>query len=403
MYTGHTRRQRVDRISAERSGKPERLGMRLNHIQTSAREGSDRVWRASVDLGQTTLLVGRNATGKSMILASIRSLSQMIAQKQRFDNANFTATFKDGDREFTYEVAVRDGTVQRESVMVAGENVLERAANGTGKIKAVETGVAHLNFMIPENQLAVVAKRDLIQHPFLEPLHAWAASTRFYRFNDFKRQTLVIVRETGQEAPDPSDYDQCLALFHHGYKTLGDEFKLAVIRDLNLIGYPTIDVGLDAIRSIKLPTEFTPAPVGLFVQESDLRGPTDQLEMSDGMFRAIALIIHAAYAELASVPSCMIVDDIGEGLDHERSTALIKVLMERANRKAIQLVMSTNDRFAMNAVPLDVWCGLRRTPEGVETITPRSHPSVFEQFKRTGLNNFDFFKTDFFEAKSTHG
>jgi len=144
-------------------------------------------------------------------------------------------------------------------------------------------------------------------------------------------------------------------------------------------------------------------PMGLSVKETDLRCRTSQFAMSDGMFRALALIVHAAYAELASVPGCMIVDDIGEGLDYERSTALIKLLMERASRSQIQLVMSTNDRFAMNAVPLDVWCGLRRTPDGVETVTKNSHPQVFQQFELTGLNNFDFFKTDYFEAISPNG
>jgi energy-coupling factor transporter ATP-binding protein EcfA2 len=376
--------------------------MRLNHIETSVRENTPRVWRANVDLGQTTLLVGRNATGKSMILTSIHSLSRMIAKKTRFDDANFVARFTDGAGEFEYSVIVRDKLVLSESVTSDGNVVLKRGPDGKGRIKAVAANDDRLDFQIPNNELAVVAKRDLIQHPFLEPLHAWAASTRFYRFNDFKRQFLVV-REAGPGEPDPSDYDQSIGLYDHGLKKLGEQFKSTIIDDLTRIGYPTEDVGIMPLEDVKLPPEFGVAALGLYVKESDLGGPTRQLEMSDGMFRALALIIHAAYAELASVPSCIIVDDIGEGLDYERSTALIQLLMERASRKAIQLVMSTNDRFAMNAVPLDVWCGLRRTREGVETVTQKSHPDVFEQFKLTGLNNFDFFKTDFFEAKSANG
>jgi len=376
--------------------------MRLKHIDTSVREGTERVWRASVDLGQTTLLVGRNATGKSMILASMHNLSRMVAKKQRFDDANFVATFADGEKEFKYTVAVRAGKVQSESVIDGGVEVLTRASDGKGTIRAVAANEPKLDFQVPTNELAVVAKRDLIQHPFLEPLHSWAASMRFYRFNEFKRHAFVIVRDDAPE-PDPSDYNQSVGLFRQGVKTLGEPFRKAVIDDLTRIGYPTEDVGFASVEEIKLPPEFGAPVLGLFVKEKDLRGPTGQLEMSDGMFRALALIIHAAYAELASVPGCMIIDDIGEGLDYERSTALIQLLMERASRTAIQLVMSTNDRFAMNAVPLDVWCGLRRTPDGVETITQQSHPEVFEQFKLTGLNNFDFFKMDFFEALSSNG
>ena len=376
--------------------------MRLKHINTSVREGTDRVWRASVDLGQTTLLVGRNATGKSMILASMHNLSRMVTKKQRFGDANFAATFANGSKEFKYAVTVRAGKVQSESVTDGDAEVLMRASDGKGKIKAVAANEPQLDFQVPDDELAVVAKRDLIQHPFLEPLHSWAASTRFYRFNEFMRHAFVILRDDAPE-PDPSDYNQSVGLFRKGVKTLGEVFKNTIIEDLTRIGYPTEDVGFASVEEIKLPPEIGSPLLGLYVKEKGLRGPTSQFEMSDGMFRALALIIHAAYAELASVPGCMIIDDIGEGLDYERSTSLIQLLMERANRKAIQLVMSTNDRFAMNAVPLDVWCGLRRTPEGVETITQQSHPEVFEEFKLTGLNNFDFFKTDFFEAPSPNG
>ncbi|MFN0136639.1 MAG: AAA family ATPase [Phycisphaerae bacterium] len=376
--------------------------MRLTHINTSARVGTVRAWRASVDLGQKTLLVGRNATGKSMILASMHNLSRMIAKKQRFDDANFDATFANGEKECTYSVTVRGGTVERESFKDGGEEVLTRRADGTGNIKAVAASESRLDFQVPNNELAVVAKRDLIQHPFLEPLHSWAASTRFYRFNEFNQRAFAIVRDGAPEA-DPSDFNQSVGLFRKGVKTLGDSFKKAVVDDLTRIGYPTDDVGFSSVEEIQLPPEFGAPLLGLYVKERDLRGPTSQFGMSDGMFRALALIIHAAYAELASVPGCMMIDDIGEGLDFERSTALIQLLLERANRKAIQLVMSTNDRFAMNAVPLEVWCGLRRTPDGVETVTERSHPDVFEQFRLTGLNNFDFFKMDYFEVAVPNG
>src|SRR4051794_34107951 len=109
--------------------------MRLKHIDTSVREGTDRVWRASVDLGQTTLLVGRNATGKSMILASMHNLSRMVAKKQRFEDGNFVATFADGETESKYTVTMRAGKVQSESVTYGGAKVLARASDGTGTIK----------------------------------------------------------------------------------------------------------------------------------------------------------------------------------------------------------------------------------------------------------------------------
>ena len=60
----------------------------------------------------------------------------------------------------------------------------------------------------------------------------------------------------------------------------------------------------------------------LFAKEQALACPTQQPEMSQGMFRALSVIILLTYTVIASRPSCIIVDDIGEGLDFERSCKL---------------------------------------------------------------------------------
>jgi len=377
--------------------------MQLKHIETGTEQHTERAWKAVVDLGRTTLVVGRNATGKSKVLVSIRSLAQMIANRQRYGDGHFSVSFDDPTTPVKYELYIEGGVVQSESLVAGSDKVLSRRADGQGTIKAVAANVDELAFQIPTHELAVVAKRDSKQHPFLEPLHTWAESLRFYRFNDFQKGAFGLFLQGAGGPADPSDYQQSIGLFAAGLKKIGQPFTDAIIADMKQIGYLIDDVALTEIEEVKLDPMIGGKPMGLSVKETDLRCRTSQFAMSDGMFRALALIVHAAYAELASVPGCMIVDDIGEGLDYERSTALIKLLMERASRSQIQLVMSTNDRFAMNAVPLDVWCGLRRTPDGVETVTKNSHPQVFQQFELTGLNNFDFFKTDYFEAISPNG
>ena len=122
--------------------------------------------------------------------------------------------------------------------------------------------------------------------------------------------------------------------------------------------------------------------------------------MSQGMFRALSLIIQTVYAELTSDSGCVIIDDIGEGLDHERSTKLIHVLMDRAKKSDVQLIMATNDRFVMNAVPLEAWSCLRRTPGGCEVPNYENSQALFDEFRLTGLNNFDFLATKFLSTEN---
>lgn len=57
---------------------------------------------------------------------------------------------------------------------------------------------------------------------------------------------------------------------------------------------------------------------------------------------------------------CIVIDDIGERLDYERSCALIELLMSKATTQQVQLIMTTNDRFVMNKVPLEAWTVLHR-------------------------------------------
>ena len=122
------------------------------------------------------------------------------------------------------------------------------------------------------------------------------------------------------------------------------------------------------------------------------------------MFRALAIIIHINYAIMSRKASCIIIDDIGEGLDFERSCSLIQLLMRKAHESNVQLIMATDDRFVMNMVPLEHWTILYRTPGQSLVFNHNNARHAFEEFKFTGLNNFDFFSTDFLhETQSLPG
>ena len=132
---------------------------------------------------------------------------------------------------------------------------------------------------------------------------------------------------------------------------------------------------------------------------------TDQTDMSMGMFRALSIIIHFNYYELEKIPGCVLIDDIGEGLDYERSTELIKLLIAKVESSVsnIQLFMSTNDRFVMNSVDLKYWQIIDRVGGKVNYYNIKNSSQVFDDFKFTGLNNFDFFATDFFKTGFKNG
>ncbi len=93
----------------------------------------------------------------------------------------------------------------------------------------------------------------------------------------------------------------------------------------------------------------------------------------------------------------MLIDDIGEGLDFSRAQAFISLLIERAKGNKLQMIMTTNDRFIMNGVPLCYWGIVRRHANKVHVLNERNSREIFDDFSSLGLNNFDFFSTNFFE------
>jgi energy-coupling factor transporter ATP-binding protein EcfA2 len=103
---------------------------------------------------------------------------------------------------------------------------------------------------------------------------------------------------------------------------------------------------------------------------------------------------------MTKIPTTILIDDIGEGLDFERSTKLIEILIELAEKNdSIQLIMSTNDRYVMNKVPFKYWQLIDRKGSECKVYNYQNSREIFEEFKYTGLNNFDFLATDFINSE----
>lgn len=121
--------------------------------------------------------------------------------------------------------------------------------------------------------------------------------------------------------------------------------------------------------------------------------------MSKGMFRALYLLIYAQYMSVREFPSLLLIDDLCEGLDYDRSTKLGKILFDFCIEHHIQLIASSNDTFLMDVVDLKYWNILQREGSEVSSIDIIKNPDLFNDFLFTGLSNFDFFSSDYITRK----
>ncbi len=381
--------------------------MRLKSFSYDQFKGEPNQWiLEKFSLVNINLLVGKNATGKSKTLSVIKSLGNLVAGdiKLQFTSGNYEVKFDKANEPITYFLKYEDSKVVTEKLIIGSKTKLDRGLNGEGTIWA-EEHKDYMNFQAPETELACVNRRDSKQHPFFEDLYQWGKGLRTYYFGQKMGQgTLLIPKKGGEEHPiNLKDTNLVIEIFYDGKKKFGNAFTEGIICDMRAIGFEIDEINIGQPNTMIIKSPFGENPQVFVLQESDLPGTTDQNSMSQGMFRAFSLIIQMNYSQLASIPSCILIDDIGEGLDYDRSTALIKLIIEKANTSSIQLIMSTNDRFVMNNVPLKYWAVTKRLSNKTKIYNYENAQKKFDDFELSGLSNFDFFASEFWQEGQEKG
>ena len=351
--------------------------MPLKSFSCAERQASDQGWSTEpLTFGPVSLLVGRNATGKTRILSTLAELAEILAARRALPphSAEWRVELADGES-LAYQLNTEQSKVTGEEFRSGTKILLSRSANGHGRIYA-EKLRQEIDFQSPAAHIAAVSRRDLLQHPFLEPLHAWAASVDYFSFG--------APPSRGAAAASTGDI---LDRFQRGIAQGGSEFTERIRQDMTVLGYP-----LEGIRISHSSNAGDPV---LLVKESRLRAPIPLTALSQGMLRSLGLVLFLNTTRSNSTPACLLIDDLGEGLDFDHSCQAIEWLLERARSSGFQLVFSTNDRFIMNKVPLEHWSILEQQGEITRVVNYFNSRQRFDDFKFTGLSNFDFFSMDF--------
>lgn len=378
--------------------------MQLRSIDCHEFEGQPRDWHLhSTSFGQINLIAGKNAAGKTRILNVINNVAQSLSGTRRapYKHVKFRIDFTDDPGiEHRYELEFKDSEIKRERYVVDNKILVDRKESGEGQIRAEEIG-KWMSFQAPATELAAVNRRDKIQHPFFENLFDWARSVSHFSFATNQERTTLLAISANKEkkTSEVSQPENAGAILRKALEEHEREFKELLFEDLRKLDYHCEDVGLDVPDDL-VAMGGSP-PLGIYLKEHDLGSRTSQLNMSDGMFRALSLLIRLNYAVLTKKRACILVDDVGEGLDFSRSKNLIPLLIDKAKNHGFQLIMTTNDVFVMNSVPLDYWSVVSRRGGNVTVINRQTSPKAFDEFKFVGLSNFEFFASEYFRVSES--
>jgi energy-coupling factor transporter ATP-binding protein EcfA2 len=174
--------------------------------------------------------------------------------------------------------------------------------------------------------------------------------------------------------------------FRHGEARLGAGFHQRVVEWMNEVGYPINDIQVE---------ESAKGGYALAVKEVKRTALTPFSRLSQGEQRALTFLTFLARLEAENKAATVLVDDFGEGLDFERARRATEFLLRRMPESKLQFIIATNDRYVMNTVPLEYWTVLVEEGNRTRVFNYANSKQKFDDFKFTGLNNFDFFSMDF--------
>ncbi len=357
----------------------------------------------NVSLGEINLVVGKNSSGKTRTLNAISDLVSMLQGRGpgATGPVSYDLSFRNNEHIMRYELKFDLETIRMERLWMGEELLLDRGEHGHGSIKYESTpGSIFLEFEIPHDQLACFAKRDRLQHPFVEIIHEWAVSLRRFDFSgDLGKSRYALKSSFDARELDLSVTNTSLVPVISVAVEEFPEFKGIVLEEMKGIGYNLLDLGI-----IHFSERYGQVDQDRFVvysTEAGLEKQVTQRDMSQGMFRAFSVLVQLNYYILSGRTGLVIIDDIGEGLDFSRAKLLVALLIRKAGAAGIQLIMSTNDSFIMNAVDIEHWAVIMREGNKISLFNYENSREIFEEFKFTGLNNFDFYASDFFKSGFT--
>jgi len=394
--------------------------MYIESISFSQKPINGKGWEIKeCNFNKINLITGQNSAGKTRLLKSIATLVKILLNDKARVSSGFdfewNIILQGKENKYIYQLKIENTTILYEKLLIDDIEYFSRDENGRGEIKyeyeneIKDEDEVKLRFEIDKHKIVLSSKRDKTQHPALEPLFKWFNSVYLYKFGDkLGRDTFMspklYVAENEIFNQIKKDDDAVVLKFEKALKMYSDKFKKEVIEDFNNIGYNIKNINTTKLNEVfeKLPNEIQLSiPSILYIEEDGIEDKIFQQDISQGMFRALSLIIQMKYLEYElDTSTTILIDDIGEGLDYERSTKLIKYIIEKVKNveDKVQLIMTTNDRFTMNNIPLEYWIIIDKEENGkINFYTKKTHPECFEDFEDIGLNNFDFFSGQYYK------
>ncbi len=332
-------------------------------------------------LDRENLIVGKNSSGKSKSLQALLQVKALISQYKEInidDSFETELIFQDDDNKISFCLKVSDNIITKEVLSFNGDDIIKR----TDKKARIDGELVNP----PAEMLLMQVRRDTTKYPVIEKVIKWAENAII---QSFIQDNLLSQRR-----------------LYEVVCSLTSEMKLHVVEMANKVGFPLKQI--DTFGNMyHTPVQgsggskFDEIKLVLF-EEKDVKPILFGSNLSNGMYRTIMLFILIEQMIGTKQPALIAIDDLGEGLDYTRATKVGKLLFDICKEHNIQLLATSNEEFMMNVIDINHWNILVRKGSTVKSINASDYPGEFKEFKYSGLDNFDFFTSDFLNRISNN-
>lgn len=370
----------------------DKFDIKIKKLNYSEFTENDQLNSWSLDdltLNTENLIVGKNATGKTRTLSVIRSLAFVISQRSLVSNGNWHAEFeirKDNKKSvLVYDLILNNQKVKKESLFLDDKPKLLRNEKESNLYSENEKKTIKID--PPDEKLVLHVRRDKTDFNFFEYLINWAMDLKAFSFGNTNVNTVDVPVNIN----DANNLLNTLNSVPSVLDNLKQDTVKKIIDEFNSLEYNVEDARAN-VNPQMLPYQ---GPKMLQIKEKGLPQYINQTDLSQGMYRAFALLVLLQYLIDNKIQATVLVDDLCDGLDYVRATKITKLIYTKTKNANIQFIASTNDSHLMNAVDLKKWNILNKiNGNHVVAYNYANNSEVFDEFRTLGLNNFDIFTSD---------